>query len=188
MCLCSMFLSRSEHTLFSLLYHTRYDSFLDAVCKVPFQCETDPLRLFPGARALLDEFQEVAADKAAACMNADMDVESFSPEDALDYILGAAIERFGHSAQDVFDAVFDYTQSTRVHQAAFGLTLTQLEDTISFMADNQATPKLSHRIFALSPVYSNPYTDDDWTVNFQSDWVARSIIQHFDVAERNLIC
>ena len=98
------------------------------------------------------------------------------------------IFRFGHSARDVFDAVFDYTQSTRVHQAAFGVSHTQLEEAISFMAGNQATAKLSYWILALSPVYSNPYTNDDWTVNFKSDWVARGIIQHFNVAERKVIC
>ena len=52
------------------------------------QNEMDP---FPGARALLNEVQ--------------MDI-TLSPEEALDHLLGAPIDRFGYSGRDVFRAVF----------------------------------------------------------------------------------
>ena len=69
---------------------------MDALRKDRSQCERDPLQPFPGARELLAEFQEDAADIAAdiaAAGGMDTDVPSFLPEDALDYILEAAIER-----------------------------------------------------------------------------------------------
>jgi hypothetical protein len=39
---------------------TRAGGLLDAPRKALSQCETDPVRPFPDARALLDEFQDVA--------------------------------------------------------------------------------------------------------------------------------
>lgn len=186
-----MFLSTSEHTLFSLPYQHQYNSLLDALRKASSQYETDPLEPFQGARALLDEFQEDAADKAAdkeaAGMDADMDADSFSPEDALDYILGAAIERFGYSAGDVFKAVFNYLNTTTTHQAAFRLKYADLDDAIHALLSMRNPSNVCHQILAISPVYSGSYINDGWTVNFKSDWVARGVIHHFSVAECNLI-
>jgi hypothetical protein len=157
-----------------LPYQNQYDSFLDALRKDPSQYETDPLRLFPGARGLLDEFQG--------------DADPVPPEDALDYLLGVAIDRFGYSARDVFDAIFDFSKITTFHQAAFTLNYAHLDDIIFdlFLMQNSSTSR--HEMLAISPVCHDPYTDDRWTVSFKSDWVARGIIQHIDGAEYNSIC
>ena len=169
---------------------------MDALRKDPSQYQTDPLQLFPGARELVAEFQD-ATDMTAGIaagitdddgVDADMDVTSFSSEDALDYILGAAIDRFGYSARDVFAAVFNYERTTTIHEEAFVLTPKQLEEAFSFLAGNQVTSAISHMIVTLSPICSNPYADDRWKMDFKSPWIARGVIQHIDVAERNSIC
>ncbi len=147
---------------------------MDALRKDPSQYETDPLQPFPGTRELLDEFQEGA--------------DPVQPEVALDYLLGTVINRFGHSARDVFDAIFNYSKITTIHQAAFRLNYADLDDAIFALLSMQNSSSICHEMLAISPVYSGPYMDDRWTVNFKSDWVARSIIQHINVAERNSIC
>jgi len=164
---------------------------LDALRKNPSHYEKDPLRIFPGARELLVEFQEdatdIAADMSAAAdddgMDTDTDVTSVSSEDALDYILGVVIDRFGYAARDVFNAVFNNKKTRATHEAAFGmLTPMQLQEAFSFLTDNLVTSALSHMVVALTPVCSDPYTDDHWKVNFKSPWVAKSITQRLRIA------
>jgi len=149
---CSMFLSSPEYMLFSLPYQRQYEYFLDALRKDPSQYERDPLQSFPGVRELLHEFQQDANPV---------------PEAALDYLLGIAIDHFGHSARDVFDAVFDYSKIIGIHQAAFKLKFADLDDAIYALLTMQNSSDLCHDILSL-----NPYSDDRWTVNFKSDWIA----------------
>jgi len=157
-----------------LPYQRQYDSLLDALRKDPSQCERDPLQSFPGVRELLDGFQQ--------------DANPVPPEAALDYLLGIAIDHFGHSARDVFDAVFDYSKIIGIHQAAFKLKFADLDDAIYALLTMQNPSDLCHDILSLSPVCSNPYSDDRWTVNFKSDWIAKSITQPISAAERKAIC
>jgi len=154
-------------------YQRRYDSFLDALRKDPSKYDRDPLQQFPGARELLDEFQQ--------------DADPVPPEAALDYLLGRAIDRFGHSARDVFDAVFDYSKVMGFYQAAFRSKSEDLDDAIYALLTMQISSSVCHEMLALSPVCSNPYSHDRWTVNFKSDWIARGVIQHIAVAERSSI-
>jgi hypothetical protein len=146
---------------------------LDALRKDPSQYETDPLQLFPGTRELLNEFQE--------------DAQPVRPGDVFDYLLGAAIDRFGHSARDVFDAIFNYSKMTTIHQAAFRLNYADLDNAISTLLTMQNSSSVCHEMLAISPVYSGPYMDDRWTVSFKSNWIARDIIQHINIAEHSFI-
>jgi hypothetical protein len=71
------------------LYQSKYPTLLDALRKTYPQDETDSLEPFPGVRAFLNDLQ-LEEDSAP------------SAEEALDYLLEAAIDHFGHSARDVF--------------------------------------------------------------------------------------
>ena len=89
-------------------FQTEYQSLLDALRKVYRSSSppgSDPLRFFPGARKLLKEHYS--------------EEDKLSPEDALDYLLDAAIDRFGYSARDVFHGVFQYADTTFHHMRAF---------------------------------------------------------------------
>jgi hypothetical protein len=135
-------LSTSDHMLRRLLYQREYPTLLDALRKPYLQDETDPLEPFPGVRAFLNDLQEDSAPSA---------------EEALDYLLEAAIDRFGYSARDMFTAVFDFLSTTDRHQQASRISFAELEDAVSALAIGWVTPQLSHRILALSPVYPGSY-------------------------------
>ena len=87
-----------------------YPSLLEALRNVYPRSHDQTDRLddneFPGIPALLED--------SAAC-----DVSS--PEDALDYLLQAAIDRFGYSARDVFIGVFNRDFVTRIHTSIYGI-------------------------------------------------------------------
>jgi len=110
------------YTLSSFPYQPRYNLLSWALRQDPSQCDIDPLTPFPGSRALLNEFQQ--------------DGISLSPEEALNYLLGAAIDRFGYSARDVFQAVFRYhssVQRQQWQQAAFERRMADLEEAVSVL-------------------------------------------------------
>ena len=130
--------ARSDHILRRLPYQHQYASFLDALRKAP-QDESDPLEPFPGARAFLDELQEDSVPSA---------------EEALDYLLEAAIDRFGYSARDVFSAVFDFQSTTEHHQQAFNVKFAQLKAAVSDLAVGRPTNQLSYRILVLPGLFS----------------------------------
>jgi len=93
-----------------LQYQAKYRSLLNALhkfCKSSSPNLSDPLNVYPGARALVREH------------HSEEDTVQPSPEDALDHLLDATIDRFGYSARDVFDAVFDYSRMTQLHKGAF---------------------------------------------------------------------
>ena len=168
-----IFLFKSERTLPRISYQSRYQPLLDALRKgypSPAQNERDPLGIFPGARAVLKEREEDGV---------------LSPEDALGYLLEAAIERFGYSARDVFNAVFNYNASTRYHQEGFTtIQHTDFQAAVSALSINQsADHSISHRILALSPVYLGPFERVCWEVKFKSDWVGKSISEQLGAAE-----
>ena len=108
-----------------------------------------------------------------------------SPEDALNYLLDASIERFGYSARDVFHGVFGYLQMTRYHDSAFvNLNSTDLCNAVFALAKNEGGDQsISHKILALHPVYRGPLEPTRWSVDFKSDWVARSVLGYLDQAE-----
>jgi hypothetical protein len=104
------FLSTSERTLPRLQHQDKYHPLLTALRKVYGSSSpnpSDPLNAFSGARALLEEHYS------------EEDSVQPSPEDALDYLLDAAIDRFGYSARDVFGAVFDYPDDDRAPRGGF---------------------------------------------------------------------
>jgi hypothetical protein len=94
----------SDHMLRSLLYQHEYLTLLDALRKTYPQDETDPLEPFPAVHTFLNDLQEDSAPSA---------------EEALDYLLEAAIDHFGHSTRDMFTAVFNFLSTTDRHQQAF---------------------------------------------------------------------
>ena len=178
------FLSTSEHTLPRLQYQDRYWPLLDALRKAyslveaPLQNSnmSDPLGDYTGARALLD--------KHYGCGDTEP-----SPEDALDYLLDAAIDRFGYSARDVFGGVFQYLEMSKRYEAAFNTTYDKLRDAISALSGNQtADDSVSHRILAVHPVDQGFLMSVRWDVDFKSDWVARSVLPRLQEAEENKIC
>ena len=103
---------------------------------------SDPLAVYPGARVLLEE------------RYSEEDTVQPSPEDALDYLLDAAIDCFGYSARDVFDAVFDYSAIIRRHEGAFDIKYADLQPAVTALSKNRTADfSISHWILALSPVY-----------------------------------
>ena len=101
-------LSMSERTLSRLKYHKFYPSLMDALCQV----SSNP-------NVLVDSYAEDAINfLKERRIEEGLDIVS-SPNDALDYLLDAAIDRFGYSARDVFGAVFNYGWHTLYHEEAF---------------------------------------------------------------------
>ena len=137
---------------------------------------SDPLADYPGARALLEEHYS------------EEDTVKPTPEEALDYLLDAAIDRFGYSARDVFGAVFDYSAMTRRHEDAFDIECADLEASVSALSNNRtADYSISHWILALSPVYKSLLQRVRWNVDFKSDWIARSVTRVLCEVEDTLI-
>ena len=118
-----------------------------------------------------------------------------SPEDALNYLLDAAIGRFGYSARDVFNAVFNFSLETLRHEEAFGLSYAGLKNLIAKLTRESLSndiDEISHRdrIVAISPKPNkqDPFSRVEWSVDFKSRWVARNIIQKLAAEEENAIC
>ena len=126
---------------------------------------SDPLAVYPGSRALLEE------------RYSEEDTVPPSPGDALDYLLDVAIDRFGCSARDVFGAVFNYLRMTEHYKDDFDLEYEELKDTISALSKHRIAIEhfISHRILALSPVDQGHLKRVHWNVAFKSDWVARNV-------------
>lgn len=166
----------SKCTLPRLQYQDEYQPLLDALHKVygnSSSNSSDPLKFYQGARELLEERYSEEGTMPP------------SPEDALDYLLEAAIDRFGYSARDVFCAVFDYSAMTQRHEDAFAnLKYADLRDAVLALAKNQGTShSISHRVLALCPVDQGPLKRVCWNVDFKSDWIARNVVQYWDEAE-----
>ena len=167
----------SQRTPPRLPYQDKYCSLLDAlhmVYKSTSPNLSDPLDDFPGARALPDEhYNEEGAMQ-------------LSPEDALGYLLDAAIGRFGYSACDVFGAIFDYQAMTRRHESAFNIQYAELQAAVSALSRIQSTNPIFHQTFALCPVDQGFLVY--WKVDFKSDWVARNVMRELSEAEGIAIC
>ena len=165
----------SERTLPRLQHQQQYHSLLAALGDYisPSPIPGDTLDIFPGARELLEEHYS------------EEDSVQPSPEDALDCLLDAAIDRFGYSARDVFGAVFNYSSMTKYHKVAFAIKYEDLHATVSAVSKRESTDdSISNRIIALSPVDQGPLlVDVDWKVDFKSTWVAKSVIQNLGEAE-----
>jgi len=134
----------------------------------------DPLDVCFGVRELLEKHYS------------EEDNVQPSPEDALDYLRNAAIDRFGYSARDVFGAVFDYSEVTRDHETAFSIKYADLYDAVSALFKRESSDLISDRILALSPVDQGPLRSVHWEVDFKSPWVAKNVIQKLE-AENNEI-
>ena len=167
----------SERILPRLKYQFEYCSLLDALDKVygsTSSNHSNSLDLFPGVGILLEERYEGE--------------DPPSPEDAIDCLLDAAINRFGYSACDVFAAIFNYTEMTKRHEKAFNLDYTELLKTISALSKNRtANRTISHLILAICPVDQSTLTSVVWNVDFKSDWVARNVFRELGDAKDNEI-
>jgi len=120
--------------------------------------QRDPLGAFTGVRALLDLEQE--------------GTKLSLPEDCLNYLFDTAIMRFGYAAGDVFNAVFMPDATTLIHEQAFNITYEGLKTAVTSLAINgTADSKISHRIIALTPIYSSPFAEARWRVpSSQTGW------------------
>ena len=173
------YLSMSECTLPRLQHQKKYHKLLAALHEVygsssPIQ--GDPLDVFPGARVLLEEHYS------------EEDSVQPPPEDALDYLLDAAIDRFGYSARDVFGAVFNYLWMTQRHERAFNIKYADLYAAVSALSKREGSnDSISNWILALSPVDQGPLLNVRWKVDFKSIWVAKSVMQKLGEAEEDEI-
>lgn len=158
------FLSTSECTLPRLQYQDEYRSLLDALYKVYGSSPpnpSDPLDVFPGARALLDEYYSEEG------------MEQPSPEEVLDFLLDEVIVKFGDSARDVFSAIFNYQAMTHRHEINFNITYTELQAAALALTENRSVKPKFHQIFALSPVDQGPLVPVRWDVDYKSHWLPR---------------
>ena len=170
----------------------------------------DPLAEFSGLGSLLKEREERQAEDAKLDDEEEWNEdhkqkmmqtgaeEDKKVEEALDYLLDKAIERFGYAARTVLKAVFDFDSATKDCQRAIDMiNFQRLKHTVICLASNGVVNfGLYNQIVAIRPVYSaeHPFTQVRWKVAFNSDWVAtkvmkilkatekievRSVIQHF---------
>lgn len=171
----------SKYTLFRLKFQREYQDLLVALRKVYGQGSASnsysPLEAYVGAPDLLREHYGKEGTAPP------------SPEDALNYLLDASIERFGYAARDVFGGVFSYSLMTAYHDSAFViLNSTDLRDAVFALAKNDgASHSISHKILALRPVNQGPLEPIRWNVDFKSDWVARNVLKYLDEAEHDEI-
>ena len=162
----------SEYTLPRLQHQETYNQLLAALHEFCGGSPIlgDPLDVFPGARELLEEH------------HSEEDSVQPSPEDALNYLLDAAIDRFGYSAGDVFGAVFSYTSMTQHHEMAFNIKYEDLYAAV-YSLSKHVSDFVSNRILALSPVDKGPFLNVRWKVNFKSGWVGKSVMGNLGEAE-----
>ena len=133
---------------------------------------SDPLDVCLGVRELLEEHYD------------EDDSVQPSPEDAIDYLLDVAIDRFGYSARDVFGAVFDYPEMTQSHKMAFNIRYADLSAAVFALSKQEGSSNLiSNRILALSPVDQGPLLRVRWEVDFKSSWVAKGVLRKLNEAE-----
>ena len=164
------------------------------------QGQGDPLSEFRGVRvllekrdeedALLEKLEDEDSEEAKHKENM-MEMEGGKAEDkveeALDYLLNLAIERFGYVARVVFKAVFDFRSTTEDFLDAFNINFQQLKDAAaSFSSNGSVDFKFSNRILVISPVYSTSkyFERIKWNVAFNSDWVAKEIMKKLDAKEK----
>jgi hypothetical protein len=123
----------------------------------------DPLEFYTGVRELL-----------------------VSPDEALNCLLENANYRFGYSARDVFQVIFDPIEVTQLHELAFSVSYTALKVVVCAVVRQQvgASSTPPNRILAVDVVDASPIT---WAVNFKSEWVEKSIVQKLAAEEENEI-
>ena len=115
---------------------------------------------------------------------AEDDAGPLPPEDALDYLLNESIDRFGYSARDVYNGVFDYDGTTIEHEEAFGINYNELIEAVRGLSGNYSPPHArSYKILACSPLHIDAFSRVRWQVNFKSNWVARAVIKRLGKAE-----
>lgn len=163
----------AKYTIHRLPYQPSYSSLLDALRKAhlgPPEHGSDPLREFPGARAILQ-------DRAA-------DFVSPSLKNSLGFLLDEAICLFGFSPGDVYNAVFDH-QCAVQGQAFSKIGIRHLMNAIIGFPTYWNTNYIASDYFlAISPVYpAEGLWMVTWTVDFKSDWVARNFIQKLTETE-----
>ena len=170
------------------------------------QGQGDPLAGFRSVRALLKEREKRGEAEDALMIYDDEEEEEEGHkqrmmeigakveekvEEALDYLLDVAIERFGYSACDVFRAVFDFDSTTTTFRRnSFNISFEQLNDIVASLVIGAVNFELSNPIVAISPVYSasNPLGDVDWKVAFNSGWVATEVMKKLNIAKNIDAC
>ncbi|KIL59542.1 hypothetical protein M378DRAFT_169206 [Amanita muscaria Koide BX008] len=154
-----------------LRYHSLFAALHEA-CSSTNPSDSDPLDVYFGVRALLEEHYN------------EEDSVQPSPEDAINYLLDVAIDRFGYSARDVFGTVFCYPGITESHEMAFNIGYADLSAAVLALSKQEGSSNLiSNRILALSPVDRGPLLTVSWEVDFKSSWVAKSVLRKLNEAE-----
>ncbi|KIM49471.1 hypothetical protein M413DRAFT_407520 [Hebeloma cylindrosporum] len=156
-----------------LKYQRRFGSLWGALQRAygnPLSISLDSLVGFSGSADLLKEYY------------AEEDTPPPSPEDALAYLLDAAIDHFGFAPRDVFDAVFNYSVVTHHHENVFA-NLNYMELRAALFPFTSPSHSMSDWILALHPVNQGLLMPVHWTVDFKSDSVARHVLQRLYEAE-----
>ena len=131
---------------------------------------------FPGAFEVLQEYRED-------------DEKLLSPTDALMLLLENAIHHFGHSARDVYQALFNYTKCFHLHKDAFQITYKKLLEAVAALGHgDMPSDNMSDRVLSMSPVFSGPFDDVRWKVEFKSDWIAKCILEELSAVEDIGMC
>lgn len=99
-----------------------------------------------------------------------------SLREALEYLLDAAIERFGYAARDVYSGIFGFQQHINRHRILYTSPV-QLQEVVSALSGElpcAGNSQISDRIVTLSTVYRGGYIGNvDWKIDFKSAWVAK---------------
>jgi hypothetical protein len=126
---------------------------------------------FPGVFEVLQEYQE---DNG----------KLLSPTDALTLLLEDVIHHFGHSARDVYHALFNYDDYFNFHKHALKITYKELLEAVAaFARGEMPSNNISDRVLSMSPVFSGPFSSVRWKVEFKSDWIAKCILEELGAVE-----
>jgi len=109
------------------------------------------------------------------------------PAEALEYLLDATIERFGHTSRDVYSGIFLFKDVEERHDSG-AVTLEDLRNTASSLVTRKLSAfqlqSVSHRFIALSPVF-HELGDVDCGLEPKSDWVAKQFMDLLESADDN---
>jgi hypothetical protein len=103
-------------------------------------------------------------------------------DEVLDKILDNAIEAYGLSARDVYEAISSPDLSeNRINEALSGQTYETLRDTVLRIQQINAGSHFSHTIFSMWVTeLPGPKTSVGFEVQFKSDWIKTKVLKHLE--------
>lgn len=83
----------------------------------------------------------------------------------------------------MFYAVFNYKSITREHESAFEIEYEDLVTAVSALTSHEISDNavnVSNWIVALFPEQKLPFSNVEWSVDFKSKWVAKSVLRRLE--------